>query len=154
MPKVTEGVAVVARTGRPPKPIELHRKAGTYRPARHASTTTAAEVAPIDPGTPALTGTPADALAAVLADGVSWLARTDAVALALLRSMLEERQPLTEQAAAGSTEARRALRALDAQVIALLAALGFDPASRGRLGLAEVKARGKLEELRERQARR
>jgi hypothetical protein len=71
----------------------------------------------------------------------------------MLRSMLEERDGLRADAMAGSTEARKHLRDLDRQIMPLLAALGFDPASRSRLGLAEVKAKSKLEELRERQAR-
>ena len=83
-----------------------------------------------------------------------WLARTDAMALALLHSMLEERAPLRADAMAGSTEARKHLRDLDKQITSLLSDLGFNPAARARLGLAEVKAQSKLEELRERQAKR
>jgi phage terminase small subunit len=84
-----------------------------------------------------------------MADGVNWLARTDAPALALLRSMLEEREGLRDLAFQGSNESRKALRDLDKQIVSLLSNLGFDPAARARLGLAEVKTKSVLEQLRE-----
>ena len=70
----------------------------------------------------------------------------------MLQSLLEERKPLRADALAGSTEARKALRDLDRQLIPLLGELGFNPAARARLGLAEVKTQSKLEELRSRQS--
>jgi hypothetical protein len=97
--------------------------------------------------------TVADAFAQVMAEGVTWLARTDVPALAMLRSMMEEREPLREAAMAGNTEARKHLRDLDKQLLGLLGDLGFNPAARARLGLAEVKTQSKLEELRSRQTR-
>jgi hypothetical protein len=42
---------------------------------------------------------------------------------------------------------RRGLRELDRQIVSNLSLLGFTPADRSRLGVAEVKARSKLEEL-------
>jgi hypothetical protein len=47
----------------------------------------------------------------------------------------------------GSMEARRALRDLDKAILSSLSLLGFDPTSRSRLGLAEVKAASKLEQM-------
>jgi phage terminase small subunit len=41
------------------------------------------------------------------------------------------------------------LRDLDKQIISQLSLLGFDPAARSRLGLAEVKAQSTLEKLRQ-----
>jgi len=38
---------------------------------------------------------------------------------------------------------------LDKQIVSLLSNLGFDPAARARLGLAEVKTKSVLEQLRE-----
>jgi len=90
----------------------------------------------------------------VLRMGVSWLARTDAVALALLRSMLEEREPLRVDAVAGSTESRKALRDLDRQIAGLLSSLGFTPTDRTRMGVAEVQAVSKLEAIQARAAKR
>ena len=46
---------------------------------------------------------------------------------------------------------RRALRELDARIISNLSLLGFTPADRSRLGVAEVKAISKMEALKRRQ---
>lgn len=137
----------MATRGRPPKPVEQHRKQGTYQKVRHARGALVA-VESAEPLPHELA--PADVFAEVMGQGVGWLARTDSPTLALLRSQLEEREPLRNAAMAGSVEARKMLRDLDKQIIGLLSQLGFDPASRARLGLAEVKAKSKLEELRER----
>jgi hypothetical protein len=139
----------MAIRGAKPKPIEQHRKAGTFRPDRHGAAL--AVVEPVDKMPHEVTV--ADAFAQVMAEGVTWLARTDVPALAMLRSMMEEREPLREAAMAGNTEARKHLRDLDKQLLGLLGDLGFNPAARARLGLAEVKTQSKLEELRSRQTR-
>lgn len=137
----------MARTGRPPKPREQLKAQGTYRPDRHAR----GALAVVDSAEPMPhESAPADVFGEVMSQGVAWLARTDAPTLAMLRSQLDEREPLREAAVAGSVEARKMLRDLDKQIIGLLSVLGFDPAARARLGLAEVKAKSKLEELRER----
>lgn len=140
----------MARTGRPPKPVEELRRRGTARPDRHGAAL--AVVAPVEPLPHEFSA--AEAFDAVMSGGVHWLARTDAMALALLRSNFQEREELHAAAVAGSTEARKMLRDLDKQLITLMAALGFDPAARSRLGLAEVKAKSKLQELQDRQANR
>ena len=49
---------------------------------------------------------------------------------------------------------RKALRDLDERVIRNLSLLGFTPADRSRLGVAEVKAISKMEALKRRQAER
>lgn len=49
---------------------------------------------------------------------------------------------------------RRGLRELDKQIVSNLSLLGFTPSDRSRLGVAEVKAKSKLEELMERRANR
>ena len=49
---------------------------------------------------------------------------------------------------------RRGLRELDRQIVSNLSLLGFTPSDRSRLGVAEVKAKSKLEELMERRASR
>ena len=131
--------------GRPPKPVESHRKTGTYRKDRHGANLALVEA--VDRSPYELTA--ADAFESVMSDGVGWLARTDAPALAMLRSMLEEREGLRDLAFQGSNESRKALRDLDKLIISLLSNLGFDPAARARLGLAEVKTKSVLEQLRE-----
>jgi hypothetical protein len=47
---------------------------------------------------------------------------------------------------------RRGLRELDRQIVSNLSLLGFTPSDRSRLGIAEVKAVSKLEELKLRKA--
>jgi len=54
----------------------------------------------------------------------------------------------------GDWRERAGLRALDKEIAANLAMLGFSPVDRTRLGVAEVKARSALEEVRRRRAER
>jgi hypothetical protein len=82
----------------------------------------------------------------ICAEGVSWLAITDAAAVSMLREALEERRDIRERVMAGSGE-RKELRELDKQIISQLSALGFDPTARSRLGVAEVRRASALDEL-------
>ena len=132
--------------GRPRKPAEEKRRLGN--PGKRALPTQGNVVLMPAVPTDAADMPPADAMSYVLEHGRSWLGQTDSVAVALLREALEERAEIRAAARAGSTEARKALREIDKQIIGQLSALGFDPAARARLGLAEVKAASKLEELR------
>jgi hypothetical protein len=137
----------MARTGRPPAPLEAKKKRGTARPDRvpnlgNLAAVPAAQLEPAEMD-------PAAALEVVLEAGRVWLAATDSVALAMLREALEERTVLRAAVfVSQSPDARKALRELDKQIIGQLSALGFDPAARSRLGLAEVKAASTLEKLR------
>jgi hypothetical protein len=132
----------------PPVPIEVKRKRGTLRPDRiPGGSTDLAAVPALEPTM--ADQTPLEALDRVLAAGVSWLAETDAPTVALLYSLFVER---AEMVSGGYN--RSELRMLDKQIHELLSACGFNPAARTRLGVAEVKAQSKLEEIRERQAKR
>ncbi len=137
----------MARTGRPPKPIEQHKRAGTFRADRHGASLAVVAAAPLEP--PELP--PLETMESVLTAGRAWLASTDSVSVAMLRESLEERADLRLAVQQGHGD-RKALRELDKQIIGQLSALGFDPAARSRLGLAEVKAASKIEELRARQS--
>lgn len=141
----------MARPGRPPKPIEEHKRTGTYNATRHKRGALAI-VEPVAKLPHEFSAR--EAFEQIMADGVHWLGRTDAAALCICRSMLEEREELHAAAIAGSTESRKMLRDLDKQLLSLMGQLGFDPASRSRLGLAEVKTKSVLEGLRDRQASR
>lgn len=142
----------MARTGRPPKPTEEKRLLGNPGKRPIAGGAELAIVAPL-PVTMA-DQSPRDAFEKVMQYGVAWLAATDAPTVALLRELLEERGELKALVDGGASSERRALRDLDKQIISLLAQLGFDPASRARLGLAEVRAASKLEGIRASQAKR
>lgn len=140
--------------GRPPKPVEVLKRQGTYRPDRHGPGRFEHEPVEVEPvSRPALSGSASGIYERLLTEGAAWLARTDAVRLVMLRDSLAERERLLELAEE-SLEARRELRALNKEISEWLSALGFDPASRARLGLAEVKTRSKLQELMDAQARR
>lgn len=78
--------------------------------------------------------------------GASWLAITDSIRLSMLRESLEERARLLGHAEA-SSESRKQLRDINKEISEWLSMLGFDPAARSRLGLAEVKAQSVLEKM-------
>jgi hypothetical protein len=140
----------VARTGRPPKPVEQHRRTGTFDASRHNRGALAA-VEAVDAKPFELEA--ADVFADIMAAGAPWFARTDGIRLSMLRESLEERSRLLPLAES-SSEARKQLRDLNKEISEWLSLLGFDPAARTRLGLAEVKARSKFEELEAKRAQR
>jgi hypothetical protein len=137
----------VARTGRPPKPLEQHKRTGTWNATRHGKKQGAliAAVEPVD--LEPYEQDAAQVFVEIMQAGAPWLARTDAIRLAMLRESLEERARLVP-VAESSTEARKQLRELNKEISEWLSLLGFDPAARARLGLAEVKAASTLEKLR------
>mgnify|MGYP007090090911 CR=1 FL=1 len=137
----------MAARGRPPIPNEVKRKRGTARADRMPSNANLAIVPAVEPEPIDLDA--ADTIGAVLKAGRSWLAASDTLALVMLRESIEERAVRRESVMQmHRTEDRKALRDLDKQIISQLSQLGFDPAARSRLGLAEVKAATKLEQLR------
>ena len=133
----------MARTGRPPKPIEQKRKTGN--PGRRPLPSVA-NIAAV----PAITAelhdlSTGDAMSRVLEAGVSWIASTDSPKVALLREAIEDYELLRSGA-----PTPKDLREARAEIGRLMSELGFDPTARARLGLAEVKAQSKLEEMRAR----
>ena len=78
-----------------------------------------------------------------------WLAQSDAHTLALLCQDIDEREDLRKSVMAGGDwRERSALRALDKQITDKLQLLGFTPADRTRLGVAEVRVEDDLEAFR------
>lgn len=139
--------------GRPPKPVEQKRRTGN--PGKRALPTAGAlaVVPAVNPGP--LEMPASEVFSAVLSEGVHWLAQTDSPTLVILREQLEERDVLRRLVMEnGRADDRKALRDLEKAIRESLSACGFDPAARTRLGLAEVKAKSKLEEIRDRQHRR
>lgn len=132
--------------GRKPKPASELQRIGAYRADRHAPDM--GENLPViraESITQPLSGV----VEQVMAEGVSWLRTTDEPMVALLRAMLKEFDDLSEQAEYDMV-ARRALRELNKQIITVMSLLGFDPTSRARLGITEVKTRSRLQEIQER----
>lgn len=88
--------------------------------------------------------------------GVNWISpNTDVELLLMTCELVDERWNLrvkvmqTEDA-----RLRRGLRDLDRLIVSNLSLLGFTPSDRSKLGVAEVKAQTKLEELMEKKAMR
>jgi hypothetical protein len=133
----------MAPRGRPPKPVEQHRRTGTFNAAKHnRGALVAVEPVSLEP----FQRQAADLFADIMQAGSAWFARTDGVQLAMLRESLEERERLLP-VAESSTEARKQLRELNREIADWLTQLGFNPTARARLGLAEVKAASTLEKL-------
>ena len=88
----------------------------------------------------------------VLNEGVGWLKSTDEPTLALLRHLLIEADELRSVVKMDASQ-RKDLRDVTKQIMLLLSALGFDPTSRSRLGIAEVKTRSRLQEIQDRAKR-
>lgn len=157
------------RTGRPTTPTEVKRRRGTLRKDRMAR----------EPLTvlPSVVTQPrmveqvdgAGLVQRLLDAGASaWVGTTDQLGvLTLLAEAWDERQTLRaalydrppddldpKVALLWATSARKDLRDLEKQITQWLSLLGLTPSDRSRLGVAEVKARTKLEELADRRAAR
>jgi hypothetical protein len=82
--------------------------------------------------------------------GLNWIApNTDSELLLMTCEMIDERWNLRiKTMQTDDAKMRRGLRELDRQIVSNLSLLGFTPSDRSRLGVAEIKARSKVEELR------
>lgn len=136
--------------GRPPKPLELKKALGNpgKRPLPDPVTVlpavaTAAAVPTYETG--------AQLLQVVLDSGASaWIGPTD-VAASRLVDLWDDMQDARRIWRQDPTEPHyKAYVGLSKEVAVCLSALGLDPTARGRLGLAAVKTRSKLEEMRAR----
>jgi hypothetical protein len=145
--------------GRPSKPNEVKRKLGN--PGRRPLPDTAlvqylppALVIP-DPARPLLKYG-REFWDKVWGAGLTWVSpNTDAELLLMTCELVDERWNLRVKVMqSGDWRERRALREIDSRIISNLSLLGFTPADRSRLGVAEVKAISKMEALKRRQAER
>lgn len=138
--------------GRPPKPIEQKRMLGNpgKRPLPEQGEVQAlpgiSEIP--DPARPLLTHG-RELWDRVWSVGATWISpNTDMELLLMTCEMVDERWNLRIQVMqTDDPRMRRGLRELDRQIVSNLSLLGFTPADRSRLGVAEVKARSRLEEL-------
>lgn len=145
--------------GRPSKPTEVKRKLGN--PGRRPLPDTdvvqylpAAVVIP-EPARPLLKYG-REFWDKVWGAGLTWVSpNTDAELLLMTCELVDERWNLRIKVMQnGEWRERRALREIDGRIISNLSLLGFTPADRSRLGVAEVKAISKMEALKRRQAER
>ena len=146
------------RTGRPTTPTEVKRLRGTLRKDRGGAAqplSVLPSVVSVSKAPPAETG--AQLVQRILDAGASaWIGTTDqAVALDLIAQAWDERRGLRDFVARNGysddsgrerPEMKR-LGIVEKQITAWLSLLGLTPTDRSRLGVAEVKARSKLEEL-------
>ena len=147
--------------GRPPIPLERKQKLGTLRPGRlPAEGLTEIERLPEEeetPEPPAQLKAKGRELWSSVFDNGKWLWQgVDRHLVELTGELMDERRELralTDQQPE-NTRLRAALRQLDKQLVSNLSLLGFTPSDRSRLGLVQVRAKSKLEELMERRASR
>lgn len=136
--------------GRPPKPLELKQLTGTYRPGRTVDgsgllTNTEA----IKPEAPETLSTAGLSLWEQLW-AVNWVSPKSDYQLAVITCQTADEREQVRAALAENPQdriARISLRELDKQLISLLAQFGFSPADRQRLGVTEIKAKSKLQEI-------
>ena len=141
--------------GRPSKPIEVKRKLGNpgRRPLPESNMIQylPAVVSVPDPARPLLKYGK-EFWDKVWGSGLSWIsANTDAELLLMTCELVDERWNLRVRVMQSNDwRERRALRELDDRIIRNLSLLGFTPADRSKLGVAEVKAISKMEALKRR----
>jgi len=154
--------------GRPPKPLEQKRKLGNPGQRKLPERSETAALTPLEGGAPPGLERAGEALwRAVTTAASAWLAPSDHPTLMMLCEMADRRAslmaawaehgPLIERPGDGHLVANPAgamLTALEAQMTKTASTLGLTPADRTRMGLAEVKARSKIEEMLARRAER
>jgi hypothetical protein len=142
----------------PPKPVEQKRLLGNpgkrAMPDSEASITLyAGSCEPLQP-----LGLAGRALwDAVFGEGELWVSpRTDVAWLQVVCELLDRREVLKVEWLADPTNRQVNMSLLETEKLLQsgLGLLGFTPTDRSRLGVAEVKAKSKLEELMERRANR
>ena len=105
-------------------------------------------VAPIDTSD-VLDLTVEQALERSLAAGAAWIAESDSAEVAVAREAAQYYAELKADPKSRPQDVLKALQVMSAS----FGRLGFNPGERSAMGLAEVKARSKLEDLRAKQAK-
>ena len=131
----------MARTGRPPKPLEQKIRTGNpgKRALANGSELVALEALPLE----AHDLTPQQAFDWIMEVGIAWVGTSEAPMVALTRDALEHYGQLN---AAPGTPAKE-LREARKEIRELLVELGLSTAARSRLQLAAVKAESAAEKL-------
>lgn len=142
----------MVKPGRPPKPIELKRKLGN--PGKRALPDPG-DIQQLEPASAApqpprpLLQPGMELWERIWGIGATWISpESDLEVLLMTCELVDERWNLRIKVMQkDDSRMRRALRELDRQIVSNLSLLGLTPSDRSRLGVAEVKARSKLEEL-------
>ena len=141
--------------GRPAKPTEIKRKLGNPGQRKLPNQSEIQMFEPIayipEPHRPLLKYG-REFWDKVWGSGLSWISpNTDAELLLMTCELVDERWNLRVRVMqSNDSRERRALRELDDRIIRNLSLLGFTPADRSKLGVAEVKAISKMEALKRR----
>lgn len=145
--------------GRPSKPTEIKRKLGN--PGKRALPDTSVvqyleQSADVPEPARPLLKYGKEFWDKVWGSGLTWISKnTDAELLLMTCELVDERWNLRVRVMQSNDwRERRALRELDDRIIRNLSLLGFTPADRSKLGVAEVKAISKMEALKRRQEQR
>lgn len=136
----------------PPKPAERKRITGNpgKRPLPELKSIITLPMATQTPTPPRPLGTEGLKLwNRVWDSGRTWISPdSDIELVTILCESMDERTQLRLTVLRGTDwRDRVALRTLEGQLVSILSALGLNPTDRSRLGVAEVKARGALEDL-------
>ena len=141
--------------GRPPKPTEVKRKLGNPGGRKLPEQSQIQMFDPIvslpEPSRPLLKYG-REFWDKVWLHGLQWISvNTDSELLLMTCELVDERWNLRVRVMQSNDwRERRALRELDDRIIRNLSLMGFTPADRSRLGVAEVKAISKMEALKRR----
>jgi phage terminase small subunit len=154
----------VTRTGRPPKPLEIKRRTGRA-PGRDSGGRALPEPAEIV-ALPMADGVP-DASVDLALDGrrlweqvwtagATWISPATDMATVEQAALLADDVAIARRRYHATSDPKdaAALARMAKALVDALSALGFDPTSRSRLGVAEVKRVSALAELRARHANR
>jgi hypothetical protein len=141
--------------GRPPKPTEVKRKLGNpggrKLPNQDVIQMFEPAVSLPEPSRPLLKYG-REFWDKVWLNGLQWISvNTDSELLLMTCELVDERWNLRVRVMQSNDwRERRALRELDDRIIRNLSLMGFTPADRSRLGVAEVRAISKMEALKRR----
>ena len=142
-------------SGRPSKPVEVKRKLGNPGQRRLPDQSQIQMFEPIvsipEPYRPLLKYG-REFWDKVWVNGLQWISvNTDSELLLMTCELIDERWNLRVRVMQSNDwRERRALRELDSRIISNLSLMGFTPADRSKLGVAEVKAISKMEALKRR----
>ena len=145
--------------GRPSKPVEVKRKLGNPGQRRLPNQNEIQMFEPVvsvpEPSRPLLKYG-REFWDKVWLNGLQWISpNTDSELLLMTCELIDERWNLRVRVMQSNDwRERRGLRDLDARIVSNLSLLGFTPADRSKLGVAEVKAISKMEQLKRRQVER
>lgn len=152
--------------GPPPIPNERKRKLGNPSKRALPDASNVIALPPVVDDTPTQLGPAGAAVWDLITGQCKWLAETDRPALVMLCEKFDRRQDYiarlessdpvlyTDKGYAYANPLVGMLSTIETEIAKLLGSLGLTPADRTRLGVAEVKAKSKLEELLERRASR